>query len=138
MTTLAKALAFNTEPVVAGNARVTRKPLAVVTGSNAVREQAAAEHVGNGNVLKTVALGLGAPFIGLAFVLAFPLMGLGMVLKYAAEAAWRRRGRTATFVKNVVLFLAAPFIGLAYAAMFPVMGLGMLAWTAGKAVVRRR
>lgn len=83
---------------------------------------------------KTVAGILGAPFIALAFVVAFPFIGLGALLKYAGEAVFERRGRIAAFVKNVTLFFAGPVVGLLYAAMFPLIGLGMLAWTGLKSL----
>jgi CheY-like chemotaxis protein len=83
---------------------------------------------------KAAAMIVGAPFIALAFVLAFPFIGLGALVKYAAQAVFERRGRIAGFLKNVTLFLVGPIIGLVYAALFPLIGVGVLAWTGLKAV----
>ncbi|MET0660968.1 MAG: hypothetical protein ABW110_22745, partial [Steroidobacteraceae bacterium] len=84
--------------------------------------------------LKTIAAIVGAPFIALAFVLAFPFIGLAALGKYAVQAGWQQRRRIATFLKNVTLFFAAPLIGLLYAAMFPLIGACVLAWTGLKAL----
>jgi CheY-like chemotaxis protein len=82
---------------------------------------------------KTVAMAFGAPFIALAFVLAFPFIGLGALAKYAVETILQRRRRIARFVKNAALFFAAPFIGLVYIATFPLAVVGMLGFRALKA-----
>lgn len=79
-------------------------------------------------VAKTVGTALAAPFVGLAFVVALPIVGL-------AALAWVVL--RIPFVRNVALFLAAPFIGLAYALAFPFIGVGMLAWVAARAVFKR-
>jgi len=85
------------------------------------------------------ALFFAAPFIGLAYVLAGPFIGLGM-LAWMGGRALVMHGATkkiAVFLKNVVLFFAAPFVGLAYAVAFPFIGLGMLAWMGVRALVNR-
>lgn len=84
--------------------------------------------------LKTIAAIVGAPFIALAFVLAFPFIGLAALTKYAVQAGWEQRGRIAAFLKNVTLFFAGPLIGLLYAALFPLIGASVLAWTGLKAL----
>jgi CheY-like chemotaxis protein len=82
---------------------------------------------------KTLALLLAAPFIGLAYAVLLPLIGLTMLLWTAGQAlATPARLQHA---KAVALFLAAPFIGLAYAVMLPLIGTAMLLWTAGKALM---
>lgn len=82
---------------------------------------------------KTLAFGPVAPFLGLAFALALPFIGLGVLARYAAEAAFKKRARIVGFMMNVTLFVAGPFIGLLYAAMFPLIGLWFLVGTALKA-----
>ena len=77
---------------------------------------------------KAIAVACAAPFIGLAFVVGLPFIGL-------AALAWMVL--RIPFVRNVALFLAAPFIGLAYALAFPFVGVGMLAWIAVRAVFKR-
>lgn len=85
--------------------------------------------------LKTAAMAVCAPFLGLAFVVGLPLAGLALLATWAARAALhderaRRRAR------DVALFFAAPFVGLAYVVAMPFAGLAMLAWVAGKALAR--
>lgn len=80
-----------------------------------------------------VALLLAAPFIGLAYAVLLPLVGIVMLAWTAAQAlATPARLQRA---KAVALFLAAPFIGLAYAVLLPLAGAAMLLWTAGQAVM---
>ena len=83
---------------------------------------AAVERTAHRSGWKSVAAILGAPFIALAFVVAFPFIGLAALLKYAVQAVFERRARIAAFLKNVTLFFAGPIIGLLYAAMFPLIG----------------
>lgn len=84
-----------------------------------------------------------APFIGLAYALAFPFIGLGMLVWTGARALAKRSEKVAivrkpaVFLKNVILFFAAPFIGLVYALAFPFIGLGMLVWWGARALVKR-
>ena len=99
-----------------------------------------------------------APFLALACIVLFPLIGLAMLARTGASLApaapcggkpkrqvrrSERRRRDAgvgiaRFVKNVALFFAAPFVALAYIALFPVIGLAMLAWTGGRAWRQRK
>jgi CheY-like chemotaxis protein len=80
--------------------------------------------------VKTVALLLTTPFIGLAYALLLPLAGLATLAWMATRAlvAKPMARKVALHLKNVALFLAAPFIGLAYALSLPLVGAGMLAW----------
>jgi len=89
-------------------------------------------------VIKNVALFLAAPFIGLAYILAFPVVGLGMLAWMAVQAQQKKSAEVGTLqpaaparssaVKTTAMFLAAPFIGLAYVIAGPIIGLGMLLW----------
>lgn len=88
---------------------------------------------GIGNVARAVA----APFIGLVFIVAFPIVGLGMLAWMGARALARRAERVTRVAKNIALFVAAPFIGLAYAVAFPFIGVGMLAWWCVRALAKR-
>ena len=74
---------------------------------------------------RKAALVIGAPLIGLAFVVIGPIAGLGALAWLAAKAAFELR-----FVRNATLFVAAPFIGLAYAFTLPFVGIAALAWVA--------
>jgi hypothetical protein len=78
--------------------------------------------------VKNVALFLAAPFIGLAYLLAFPVIGLGLLAWMAAKAVMK-----SDKARPVALAIAAPFIGLAFVTMGPLLGLGAAAWFGGKA-----
>ena len=88
--------------------------------------------------LKNVALFFAAPFVGLAYILAFPFVGLGMLAWMAIEAQKKKSEEAAmlrpaapakpSVVKTIAMVLAAPFIGLAYVVVGPIVGLGMLLW----------
>lgn len=80
--------------------------------------------------VKRLAAVCAAPVVALAFVLAFPLVGLAALAWFATRALLEHRGRVARFARNVVLFAAAPFVGLAYALAFPFVGLVLLGWMA--------
>ena len=88
--------------------------------------------------LKKIGLFLAAPFIGLAYAVALPFVGLG-ALAYMGLSAFAKSsapGMLLTFTKNVALFIAAPFLGLAYALLLPVVGTAALAWMGIKALRR--
>jgi len=100
-------------------------------------EASAAEVGAAGSVVKNIALFLAAPFIGLAYVIAFPFVGLGAL----AVLAWRAASKSSTLnsvavaLKHVVMVLAAPLFGLAYMVLFPFIGLALLLWMGGKAAL---
>ena len=77
--------------------------------------------------------------MGLAYIVAFPFVGLAMLVWAGLEALAKHSApkKIAVFLKNVVLFFAAPFVGLVYAVAFPFIGLGMLAWMGIRALVKR-
>ena len=144
----------------AGVSGFLRKPLspemieesaekALSEASAAVRSVAAAEPEaeaspapsaaqGVAQVAKNVALFLAAPFVGLAYILTFPIVGLGMLAWMAIQAQKKKSDEaaklrpaapaTSSLAKSAALFLAAPFIGLAYVIVGPILGLGMLLW----------
>lgn len=109
----------------------------------AVPQPAAAESEsapgGIGHAIKNIALFFAAPFVGLAYILAFPLVGLGMLAWMGSKSLMQRRAprKAAIFLKNVGMFVAAPFIGLAYIIAFPFVGFAMLAWIGIKSLVKR-
>jgi len=127
------------EPVVANNvARAPAAKLYVVTG-NAPAETRAEAPETTGGTLKNIALFFAAPFIGLAYIVLLPIVGLGFMAVLAGRAAAKYAAvRTAARVlKNVVLVVAAPFVGLAYVVCFPVVGLAALAYWGGRAAIAR-
>lgn len=101
-------------------------------------EAAAPEETAGESQLKKVALFIAAPFIGLAYAVALPFVGLG-ALAYMAASAFAKSSapaRLLTFTRNAALFFAAPFLGLLYALLLPVVGTATLAWMGIKAVRR--
>lgn len=88
--------------------------------------------------VKNVALFFAAPFIGLAYLIAFPFIGLGMLAWMGGRELMKYRvvRNTALVVRNVGLVIAAPFIGLAYVIAFPFIGLAMLTWMGARALIK--
>ena len=82
---------------------------------------------------KAVLMLAGAPLLGLAFVIALPIISVALTAYYGAKLMAARWAAIAKHVKDVTLFFAAPFIGLAYIVALPVVGLGTLAYFAVKA-----
>ncbi len=133
MTALRKIL-IEEEPVV--TTKVVRAPVAklYVVTNNAPAEAAAPEAAGN--ALKNIVLFFAAPFIGLAYIIAFPFVGLAALAVLAGRFAAKYEAvrTTARVLKNVGMAVAAPVLGLAYIVFFPVIGLVALAWMGGRAV----
>lgn len=90
--------------------------------------------------LKNVALFLAAPFIGLAYIVAMPLVGLGMLAWMGGKALMKYdvARKLAHGAKTAGMFIAAPFIGLAYIVVVPVAALGVLAWMGAKSLINRK
>ena len=78
----------------------------------------------------------GAPLIGLAFVIALPIICVALTAYYSCKLIAAQRAAIACYLKNVALFLAAPFIGLAYMLALPFVGLGTLVYFGVKATRR--
>ena len=118
--------------VTANTATVRNFPVTGYEFDRVMHEAANTTHA-----VKAVALMAAAPFIGLAYVIALPVLGLGALawlgLKVLA-ARWKTAARVA---RNVVLFFAAPFVGLAYALALPFVGVAMLAWWGVRAAAHR-
>ena len=81
--------------------------------------------------LKNVALFLAAPFVGLAYLLTFPLVGLGLLAWLGVKKLLANKT-----ARPIVLAIAAPFVTIAFVTVGPVVGLGALAWIGGRALVR--
>jgi hypothetical protein len=84
-----------------------------------VEAEAAPEAAGVAGTIKNIALLLVAPFIGLAYAIAFPFVAIGVL-------AWLV-GKELAQIK-VARLAAAPFAGLALLAVLPFAGIAMLAW----------
>ena len=92
---------------------------------------AAAAKTGAGTHLKNVALFLAAPFVGLFYLMTFPLFGLGMLAWMAGKKLLANEK-----ARPVVLAIAAPFATIAFVTVGPVVGLGALAWIGGRALLK--
>ncbi len=92
--------------------------------------------VKNASVVKNVALFFAAPFIGLAYLLAFPFIGLGMLAWMGGRELMKYRAvrKAAVFMKHFTLLVTAPLLGLAYIIALPFIGLAMLAWEGVRAM----
>lgn len=135
MTALRKIL-IEEEPVVTTTiARAPAAKLYVVTPNVPAEAEVVPEAAAG--TLKNVALFLAAPFIGLAYIVALPLVGFGVlaVLAVRAAAKFAAVRAVALVLKNVALAVAAPVIGLAYVVFFPLIGLVALAVLGGRAVI---
>ena len=84
-----------------------------------------------GKRAKNVALFLAAPFIGLAYLLAFPVVGFGALLWMGAKAVMN-----SDKARPVAVAIAAPFIGLAFVTVGPIAGLAALAWLGARALLK--
>jgi CheY-like chemotaxis protein len=100
-------------------------------------EAPVAEAGGIVRVLKNIVLFFAAPFIGLAYIVALPFVGLGMFAVLAGRAAAKNGTlkAAATTLKHVAMMLSAPIFGLVYMLLFPFIGLALLLWMAGKAAL---
>jgi CheY-like chemotaxis protein len=89
--------------------------------------------------IKNIALFFAAPFIGLAYAVFMPFVGLGMLAWMAGKAIRQRASMAGTLatLKNVGMFFAAPFIGAAYVVGLLVAGPFMLLWFGVKALTGR-
>ena len=97
----------------------------LVLGGNTTSEETL------GRKARNIALFLAAPFIGLAYLLAFPVVGLGMIVWIAGKAIMKNEK-----ARPVALLIAAPFITLAFVAVGPIVGLGALVQIGCKALLK--
>lgn len=81
--------------------------------------------------VKNVALFFAAPFIGLAYLLAFPVIGFALLVWVAGKAAMKNDK-----VRPVAVAIAAPCIALAFVTVGPIVGLGGLAWIGAGALLK--
>ncbi len=98
-----------------------------------------AEPAAGGSVLRNILLFFAAPFIGLAYIVVFPFIGLGMMAFLAAREANEipRLHAIGVTMKNIAMVFAAPVFGLVYVLLFPFIGLASLLWLAGRAFAAR-
>ena len=115
-------------------------PKAQVLALPAAVEVPRAAPAARGNVLMNILLFFAAPFIGLAYIVAFPFVGMGFLGMLATRAALKndRFRAIAITLKNIAMVLAAPVFGLVYVLLFPFIGLVSLLWLAGRWAVSGR
>ncbi len=94
-----------------------------------------------GSVVARIALFFAAPFIGLAYMIALPMVGGAMIawFGYKAAAGKYPAVRNAGLIaKHALMVAAAPVIGLVSIVALPFVGLGALAWLGVRALVENR
>jgi CheY-like chemotaxis protein len=114
-------------------------PKAQVMALPTAAEAPKAEPAARGSALLNVLLFFAAPFIGLAYIVAFPFVGIGIMAVLATRTAAKNDTlRTiGVTLKNIAMVFAAPVFGLAYILLFPFIGLASLLWLAGRAFAAR-
>ena len=124
----------NARDVLAASTAVAQ-PVRAVPDADVVATDAAPA----GSALKNIALFFLAPFIGLAYIVALPIYGFGVLAVLAGRAALKNAKvkAIALVLKHTAMVFAAPFVGLAYVVLFPFIGLALLLWMAGKAATAK-
>lgn len=97
----------------------------------AIEVPAAAPAEYKGSRTRNVLLFLAAPFVGLAYLIAFPFVGLAMLAWHAGKAVMKN-----DTIRPFAMIIAAPVITLAFVIIGPVVGLCALAWIGGKAILK--
>jgi CheY-like chemotaxis protein len=106
---------------------------AVFEPTTAVIDALVATHeVKKENFALNLALFLSAPFIGLLYALALPLVGFAMLAYLGFKAAVKSEK-----IRFYGTIIAAPFIGLVFAIAMPIAGLGTLAYVGGQAAFKK-
>jgi CheY-like chemotaxis protein len=126
--------------MIEGSARdALAAPAAQVVALPAAAKASEAEPAGIGSALMNILLFFAAPFIGLAYILALPLVGLGAFAVLAARIAGKNETVKTILasLKTITMVFAAPLIGLAYVVLFPFLGLATLVWLAGRTIAAR-
>jgi len=100
----------------------------------AVADVVAVEEEKQGSRAKNIALFLAAPFIGLAYVVAMPFVGAGMIIWFGGKALAAQLAKLPASVKRAGLMAAAPTLGLGFILALPLIGIGALGYFAVKAV----
>jgi len=111
-------------------------PVVIVTSHGTAAYEPAAPvvaEVESRSVAKNIALFLAAPFIGLLYLVAMPVVGLGALVWIGAKALVGK----VPAVKALALTIAAPFIGLAFVVAMPFLALGTLAWVGSRSLATR-
>jgi CheY-like chemotaxis protein len=84
--------------------------------------------------LKSIVLFLLAPFVGLAYILIFPVVGLGMLASLVqqepepAEPLRPASPAKGSVLKSIPAMLGVVLIGVVCAVVAPILGIGLLLW----------
>jgi len=92
----------------------------------------AAETGGIARFAKNVALFFAAPFVGLAYILAFPFVGIGMLAWIGGKALMKN-----DTLRTPAALIVGPLLGLAFVLALPYVGIALLAWIGGRALLKR-
>jgi len=94
-----------------------------------------AEKAGFARTAGNIALFFAAPFIGLAYAVFMPFVGIGMAVWLGGKEFVKRGGpaKLGKALKFIGMGIGGALIGLAYAVLLPVVGVGALAWIGLKA-----
>jgi CheY-like chemotaxis protein len=119
----------------AARALEVEAPAAPVAAAAVAVAPPAVEPVGHGTLVNML-LFLCAPFVGLAYAIALPFVGLAMLAWIGGKAAMEspKVREWAGFTGFVTKLVLAPVIGLAFIIVYPVVGLAALAWTGVRAI----
>jgi len=85
---------------------------------------------------KAVLMLVAGPLLGLALVLALPIVSVALTAYYGGKLSAARFAGIARHVKNVALFFLAPFVGLGYIVALPLVAFGALCYYGVKAARR--
>jgi len=134
MNTKSKVLVAGNDTVVGHNHLTLPGNGFSITMVNAVNDETIHETAKTERTMvKTIGMLLAAPFIGLAYVIALPVIGIYHLAKLALEAYAKRvpainakPKKAMVMVKNIGLFFAAPFVALVYVIALPFVGFFMI------------
>jgi CheY-like chemotaxis protein len=115
------------------------KPVAALQPQTPVAEVAPAQAITKPwSRLKDVVLFLMAPFIGLFYLIIFPIVGVGMlaIMVLSADAQKPEQSEPLhpaapamlRLLKTSALMLITALLGIAYAVVAPILGIGVLLW----------
>ncbi len=80
---------------------------------------------------KNVGLFLASPFIGLAYLIALPFVGFGVLAWFATKAVMKSKA-----ARPVAMVIAAPVVALVFVTVGPIVALVTLAAMGAKAALK--
>ncbi len=120
--------------MIEGSARdALAAPTAQVIALPATEQTAKAEPAASGSALKNILLFFAAPFIGLAYIVALPFVGLGVFAMLASQLAAKNEKvrKIAVTLKNIAMVFAAPVSRTGLHRALPLHRAGDLALAGG-------